>query len=232
MHSSLRWPRALALAAVATTTGVAAHGYADGLLPSVPVLVAILAICTAGVATLLGGPASTLRVVLLTVGGQTFIHAALTMTAGHAGDPPAAATRPPAPTLPVDAGAGRRTGSLLDQYTAAQPATDTELVLPAGVRHLVADMTGAHAPMMVVHLLAAALVGLWLAVGEQALWALVALAAGAAVPRLGLLLAAVLARPALPRPVPVAASRPPVPPRPTVLARCVARRGPPALLAA
>ena len=234
MHSSLRWPRALALAAVATTTGVAAHGYADGLLPSVPVLVAIFALCTAGVAALLGGPASTLRVVLLTAGGQTFIHAALTMTAGHAGDHPAVA--PVAgvapPPVPVDAGHGRRTGSLLDQYTAARPPADTELVLPAGVRHLVADLTGAHAPMMVVHLLAAALVGLWLAVGERALWALVALAAGAAVPRLALLLAAVLARPSLPRTVPVAALRPHAPPRLSALARCVARRGPPALLAA
>ena len=232
MHSSLRWPRALALAAVATATGVAAHGYADGLLPSVPVLVAILALCTAGVAALLGGPASTLRVVLLTVGGQTFIHAALTMTAGHAGDHRRATPVRIAPPAPVDTGNGRRTGSLLDQYTAAQPAADTELVLPAGVRHLVADLTGAHAPMMVVHLVAAALVGLWLAVGEQALWALVALAAGAVVPRLGLLLAAVLARPGLPRTLPVAALRPPNPPRLTILARCVVRRGPPALLAA
>ena len=231
MHSSVRWPRALALAAVATATGVAAHGYADGLLPSVPALVAILAVCTVGVAALLGGPASTLRVVLLTVGGQTFIHAALAMTAGHAGDHTVSPARV-APQVPVDAGNGRRTGSLLDQYTAAQPAADTELVLPAGVRHLVADLTGAHAPMMVVHLLAAALVGLWLAVGERALWALVALAAGAVVPRLGLLLAAVLARPASPRTVPVAALWPPVPPRLTVLARCVVRRGPPALLAA
>jgi hypothetical protein len=232
VHASLRWSRALALAAVATTTGVAAHGYADGLLPSVPVLVAIFAVCAVGVAAALGGPASTLRVVLLTVGGQTFIHAALTVTAGHAGDHPATAPARVAPPVPVDAGSGRRTGSLLDQYTAAQPPADAELVLPAGVRHLVADMTGAHAPMMVVHLLAAALVGLWLAVGERTLWVLVALAAGAAVPRLGLLLVAVLARPALPRIVPVAALRPPSPPRLTALARCVVRRGPPALLAA
>ena len=232
VDSSLRWPRAFALAAVATTTGVAAHGYADGLLPSVPVLVAIFAVCTAAVAAMLGGPASTVRVVLLTVGGQTFIHAALTMTAGHAGDHAATAPARVAPPVPLDAGAGRRTGSLLDQYTAARPPADTELVLPAGVRHLIADMTGAHAPMMVVHLVAAALVGLWLAVGERTLWALVALAAGAAVPRLGLLLAAVVARPAVPRTVPVAGLRPPVPPRPTDLARCVVRRGPPALLAA
>ena len=162
VHSgtSLRWPRALALAAVATATGVAAHGYADGLLPSSAMLVAIFAVCTTGVAALLGGPASTLRVVLLTVGGQTFIHAALTMTAGHAGDPAAAPPARVAPSLPDGGGPGRRSGSLLDQYTAAQPPPDTELVLPAGVRHLVADLTGAHAPMMVVHLLAAALVGL------------------------------------------------------------------------
>ena len=105
-------------------------------------------------------------------------------------------------------------------------------MLPAGVRHLVADLTGAHAPMMIVHLLAATLVGLWLAVGERGLWALVALAAGAVVPRLRVLLAAVLARPSLPRAVPVGALRPLAPAPLASLAPCVVRRGPPALVAA
>ena len=45
-----------------------------------------------------------------------------------------------------------------------------------GVQHLVADI-GAHAPMMVAHLLAAALVGCWLAVGERAAWSFVRLTA-------------------------------------------------------
>jgi hypothetical protein len=40
-----------------------------------------------------------------------------------------------------------------------------------------ADLTGAHAVMALAHLAAAVLVGLWLAVGERALWHLVVLAA-------------------------------------------------------
>ena len=44
------------------------------------------------------------------------------------------------------------------------PATTP--TLPVG--HLVSDLS-AHAPMMVVHLVAAALVGLWLAHGERCL---------------------------------------------------------------
>jgi hypothetical protein len=236
--SSLRWPRALALAAVATTTGVAAHGYAGGLLPSPAVQVLVFGLCTVGVAALLGGPASTLRVVLLTVGGQTFIHAALTVTAGHRGDHVAATppVRHVEPRLPATS--GRRTGSLLDQYDAARAAaggtSDTELVLPAGLRHLVADLTGAHAPMMALHLAAAALVGLWLAVGEHALWALVALTTGAVLPRAARLLAVAVtptAGPAVRTAVPVL-RRPPPPPRLVHLARAVVRRGPPALLAA
>jgi hypothetical protein len=234
---TLRWPRALALGAVATTTGVAAHGYADGLLPSAGVQVVIFGLCTVGVAALLGGPASTLRVVLLTVGGQTFIHAALTVTAGHRGD--GVLTTPSRHLEPtLVSGPGRRTGSLLDQYDAARAAaggtTDTELVLPTGLRHLVADLTGAHAPMMALHLAAAALVGLWLAVGEHALWALVALAAGAVLPRAARLLAVAVTptpRPAVRTAAPVLGRAEP-PPRLVHLARAVVRRGPPVLLAA
>lgn len=238
---SLRWPRALALAAVATTTGVAAHGYAGGLLPSAATQLVVFALCAAGVATLLGGPASTLRVVLLTVGGQTFIHAALTVTAGHRGDHVAAtpAAHHVEPRLPATS--GRRTGSLLDQYDAARAAAggpasggDTELALPAGLRHLVADLTGAHAPMMVLHLVAAALVGLWLAVGEHALWTLVAMAAGVVLPRAARLLAVAVtpaSAPAVRTSAPVL-RRPQPPPRLLHLARAVVRRGPPALLAA
>src|SRR3712207_8594820 len=40
------------------------------------------------------------------------------------------------------------------------------------VHHLIEDMTGPHAAMAVGHVAAAALVGLWLAAGERALWRL------------------------------------------------------------
>ena len=240
--TALRLPRAFVLAGVAAVAGVAGHAYAGGLLPSPVTLALIFGACVLGVAALLGGPASTLRVVLLTVGGQTFVHLALTLTAGHHGDPGASTpqhgprpTQDPAPLATPSATGGRRTGSLFDQYAAGAPGgaepSGTDLAVPAGLQHVVADLTGAHAPMVVVHLLAAAVVGCWLAVGEHALWALVALATAVAVPRPVLLLGALASLPARWRPSAARNARPLSPPRLVVLARCVVRRGPPVLLA-
>ena len=91
--------------------------------------------------------------------------------------------------------------------------------------------------MLVAHTLGAVALGLWLAVGESALWHLVALTAGR-------IRVAVLARRAAPSPAPSwrasdhASRRLPVPvpvtwPLPDTLPhRLVTRRGPPALLAA
>ena len=59
---------------------------------------------------------------------------------------------------------GRRVGSLQDAYLGTPDGPVTP-VLPG---HLIGDLQ-AHAPMMVVHLAAAALVGLWLAHGERLL---------------------------------------------------------------
>jgi hypothetical protein len=56
---------------------------------------------------------------------------------------------------------------------------------PEWLHHLTEDLSGAHAAMAVAHAAAAALVGLWLAVGERALWALVAHAARVLLPRGG-----------------------------------------------
>lgn len=59
----------------------------------------------------------------------------------------------------------------MEQYDAHQPAGHhTQLSVPAPLQHVVADMTGQHALMALAHLLAAVVVGLWLAVGERALW--------------------------------------------------------------
>jgi hypothetical protein len=44
--------------------------------------------------------------------------------------------------------------------------------LPEWLEHLLADLSGTHALMALGHAAAAALVGLWLGVGERALWAL------------------------------------------------------------
>jgi hypothetical protein len=174
----LRWSRATLLAAVAFLAGVLAHLSAGGLMPGRPALVVLFAVCLLTAASLLGRPASTLRLLVLLMAGQTFIHGALTAMAGHQGDPPLARTPVPQPVqhLPVAAtGDGRRVGSLYDQLYANQPRPATQLTVPAPVQHLIADMTGPHALMALAHLAAAAVVGLWLAVGERALWTVLAL---------------------------------------------------------
>lgn len=239
----LRWGRAALLAVVATGSGVIGHVAAGGLLPGNVALAVLFAVCLVTAACLLGRPASALRVIVLVVAGQTFIHGVLTAMSGHRGDPPLSRSplpQPPASGVPT--GGGRRVGSLYEQVYANQPgAARTELTVPAPVQHLLADLTGPHAAMALAHLLAAVLVGLWLARGERALWQLLALAAGgvrevlvrtlvtyhdrlAAMVRIGHADISLH----LPRTV----WRTPAPGGVARLARTVVRRGPPALLAA
>ncbi|KQP66862.1 hypothetical protein [Nocardioides sp. Leaf285] len=227
------WLRAGLLATVTLFLGAAGHVTADGLLPGPVVMTLLTAVTLVLSAALLARPASTLRLVTLLVGGQAAVHVVLSATAGHVGDAPTTATpaggaaQAASASLPqVD---GRRVGSLLDAYTG--PAGDLASGPSLTLGHLVEDLA-AHAPMMAAHLLAAALVGLWLAVGEHALWALVALA-GAVLAAPWRLLAAWARTRSLPAPargrlVPTSHH-----PAPVVahLARSVVRRGPPALLA-
>jgi multisubunit Na+/H+ antiporter MnhC subunit len=217
----LRWLRAAVLTAVVVSFGTLAHVSADGRLPGLIGLLTLVSVCLIVSSVALAAPASTLRVVTLTVLGQAGVHVLLSATAGHAGESHVSSARPPAG---VD-GTGRRTGSLHDIYLASQPMP-TEAGDPFG--HMVTDL-GSHGPMMLAHLLAAALVGLWLAVGERALWALRALAGGVLVVVISWL-AVVRPHPAVPLRAVLARPLPPL--RTAVLARSVVRRGPPVLLAA
>ena len=233
---ALRWTRALLLAVVAMGSGVIAHISADGRLPGPWVLGLLFLLCVAGAAALLGRPASTLRVVVMTVAGQTFVHGFLTALSGHRGDPPLRrVVAPPAP-VPAQVPTGQgRSGSYFDLVYAPHQATGTQLVLPAPVQHLMADLTGAHAVMALAHLAAAVLVGLWLAVGERALWQLVVLAAD----RVRSVVASACSSYARVRwgarallaPLPLRDDGPP-PRLRQVLDRVVVRRGPPLLPAA
>ena len=197
---------------------------ADGLLPGTAFLVVLFAFIVLAGLPMLARPASRLRLLALLVGGQTFIHLCLTLTAGHAvtrGRPRSTAPRDTGLTqLPVVD--GRRVGSFQDAFvgTSAQPATTPTLP----IHHLVADLS-AHAPMMAAHLAAAALVALWLAYGERCLFSVLALTAR-------LLLA--LVRPALAVDVPVVlrtslTTVAATPVRHFLVGRSVSRRGPPLL---
>ena len=225
---ALLWARALLVASVAFFAGVFGHVSADGLLPSPLVLAGLLALGVPFCATQLTRQVSMPRIVVLLVAGQTAVHVALSLAAGHRGDAPSATvSRMSGVALPTED--RQRVGSLLDGYQASvgQGSGHVEPSLPVG--SLVGEVA-AHAPMMAAHLAAAAVVGVWLALGERSLWALVALATAVLVrplliARAGLRLAV---RPTRPAAVPTAA---PAPPSLVLLARSVSRRGPPALLA-
>jgi hypothetical protein len=187
----LRWLRALFLATVALLAGSLAHVTARGELPGATAMAALLALGTTVAAPLLRNRASTCRVALLLVLGQTVVHALLTAASGHHHD------GMPEPGL---------TGP------------------PLWLHHLVEDLTPTHLAMAVAHAAAAAVVGLWLARGEHALWLLVALAGQAVVdwirpPR-------TLAVTIPPRVVPVDHAL--LPPVAHAFSACLRRRGPPA----
>ncbi|MFC6343996.1 hypothetical protein ACFP8W_18600, partial [Nocardioides hankookensis] len=96
--------------------------------------------------------------------------------------------------------------------------------LPVG--HLISDLS-AHAPMMVAHLVVAALVGLWLAYGERCLWTILALT-GRRILAAAWAIQPVVAAPRLTLLDSVLA---PAGPRSVWLVRPDSRRGPPLLAA-
>lgn len=178
----LLWLRAAVVGVAVFGIGAISHVSADGLMPGAGVSSLLLVICIVLAAPLLERPATRRRLVAMVVGGQTALHLALSLTAGHGtsgqASSTAAANFDSAPSLPVVD--GRRVGSLRDAYDAgtagAAPAVDPDgahLGLLHLVTHLITD-----APMMLAHTVAAVLVGLVCAYGEQILWSVLLLASG------------------------------------------------------
>lgn len=161
------WLRAVGAGSIALAMGVVGHVMADGLLPGPAVLVVLVAVTVVATVPVMSRPLSPLRALAYMVAGQTFVHLTLTLSAGHRGDVPANGHVHGglAAALPVEG--GRRVGSLQDAYQAAAGGSGA-LSPKLPVAHLVADLS-AHAPMMLGHLLAAAVLGLWLGWGEQAI---------------------------------------------------------------
>lgn len=169
----LLWVRAVVLSLLALTAGAFAHVQAAGLLPGPGVLVVLAGVGTLAAAPFLRRQGSTPRLVLLLVGGQSLVHVALSATAGHRGESLTRAVAPATPAVPAPTG---RTGSYFDvAYAPVVADHGGGLSVPAPLLHAVTD-AAAHPVMAVAHLLAAALCGWWLAVGERALWRLLALA--------------------------------------------------------
>jgi len=159
MASVLRGMRALTLTSVLVSTGVAGHVAAGGAMPVPGVLVVLLVGGTLVLAPGLGSPATSVRAVLLVIGGQALLHASLhvltTNPAGHSG---AGMVMPGGPhgSMPMSGG----------MLHGAAASGETSLVW----------MGGAHVGMLLAHLVAGLLLGLWLAAGERAACTLIQLA--------------------------------------------------------
>lgn len=142
--------RSVVVSALSVLLGVVAHVSAGGLLPSAWTLPVMLAMSMLGTSLVLERVVSRRFLTALLVAGQTSVHVALTALAGH-GDPSSAAG------TQADAAVGS--------------------VLRDAGAHLLADLTPAHAPMAVAHLLAAAGVGWLLSYGERGIWTVLGLVA-------------------------------------------------------
>jgi hypothetical protein len=193
----------------------------------------LAALTTSALAALLGRPASTTRVVTMVVAGQALLHAVLTAVGGHGGSADAhVAAGPsrvavPGGTLADALGAS----SVADRVSAGPGPVQT------WIHHLSDDLSSvASLRMAVAHVLAAAVLGLWLASGERLAWRLVVLLTGPARAVADRVAARILAGltvvgahdgATLVRPQRSVAQQP----LPTLLllARAVVRRGPPAL---
>lgn len=167
------WGRSVVLGSVASAAGVVSHAAAGGNLPGPLGLFAVTLSCVLGAAVLLTRRARASTLALAVLAGQTWVHGILSAVSGHRGDPTIDVTSLPSPApVPVQGA-----GTLLEQYRDAysgvspspHPGQDWFL-------HQVDHFVGQGPLMLLAHLGGALAVGLFLAVGEEALWAMLALA--------------------------------------------------------
>lgn len=163
---ALRWSRACVLAVVALLTGAVAHASAGETLPAPGTLLLLLALVTCAVGPLLRHEASTRRVVLLLVAGESFIHVALASMSAGPGHGPAGSAPGMSPMAVAMGGM---------PHTQAPVPRHGLLAVSGWLGQGLSEGTAQHALMAEAHMAAAAFLGLWLAAGEHALWTLLCL---------------------------------------------------------
>ena len=219
-NTALRWARALTLASVMLGSGIVGHAAAGGSVPATSMLLPVLVLFTAAIAPLLGAPASTRRVTSLLVVGQVSVHVLLQLLGGSV----ALDVSGHSMAMHTGAAGGPVTAHLGHGVASAPTGSFTTL------------MTGPHVGMLLAHVAAASVVGLWLAAGERAAWTLVSLAALPVVDAwvtLRKLSGAAQVAVVTTRPVPCPGWACETRVRPAMwTGRGVSRRGPPRLLAA
>jgi hypothetical protein len=156
-ETALRWGRACVLAAVAVLGGLAGHVAAGGPSPSTSTVLVMVLIGTAAATPLVGEPLSTGRAAAVLVAAQGLVHLSLQYLAPALARPVADGWMPASGTRAMD------------------PAMMHD---PSGLAHppSLAVAGGPHLLMLLAHLAAAAVVGVWLAAGERAAWTLLTLA--------------------------------------------------------
>lgn len=176
----LVWGRSGVLGAVALGTGAVSHVLGGGHLPGPGAMVLLLASCVLAAALFLRVRATALRLVVLVVAGQTVVHGALSALAGHRGDPAAVASTPVGASA-----AGPRPSRFFDHYEAVAQASTAPGASAAPradwLAHQVEHLTAQGPAMVAAHLAGAVALGLFLSIGESALWSLLALALSRAV---------------------------------------------------
>jgi hypothetical protein len=157
-----RWMRVLTLPTVLFTSGLVSHVVGDGATPPGWVLVALYTLTVVAVAQFASAPLSPAGVVGLLLGGQGVLHGLLQLLAG------------PAMTATTTMHGGATGGT-----TGSAPASSHLMHHGAEASHVpgMSLMSGGHLAMLLAHLAAAVVVGVWLAAGERALWMLLALTA-------------------------------------------------------
>jgi hypothetical protein len=157
-----RGMRVLTLPSVLFTSGLAGHALAGGDSPSASMLVLLFLLIVLAVAPFVGRASSPARSVALLAGGQGLLHAALQLFGGAVS----------ASTTMHGAAAGVATGS-------ATASPHSMMHHGAGASHgpLMSLTSDGHLVMLLAHLAAGVVVGLWLAAGERAFWMLLAFTA-------------------------------------------------------
>jgi hypothetical protein len=152
----LRWVRALTLPSVLFISALAGHAAGDGVTPAASALVALFVLTVIAVAPFTAAPIRPAWAVALLLVGQGLLHAALQLLDG---------TAVPATTTMCGAGTAQNSCHLMMHPDLA--TTHGSAMSPMG---------GGHWVMLLAHLAAAVVVGVWLA-AERVFWTVLGFAA-------------------------------------------------------
>jgi hypothetical protein len=160
--AALRWvARALVLPSMVFASALAAHAAGDGVIPRASVLASMFVLTVVVVAAFAEARISPLAVVMLLLGGQAILHAAFQLLGGTGG-------------MIMTATQG---GDLAADVMVPSCHLMTAPAATASHGSATSLLEHDHLVMVLAHLVAAVVVGVWLAAGERAFWMVLLLAA-------------------------------------------------------